>query len=1842
MWLTHCRLRGVLLGTLNQRCAVYACPPDPGSGLTMPPAATNSIYPAEWEGFPVYDMYGLGASAAKPNLSDFDPSTYHMDQLKFVQTGASSVAVRLVTTNLVSQLTSINRVSRSEDLHGDGMADLVTGMGCSGVKRTINAGNYDGCKVVGDGNWGPATVQTESGTVATSYFKDHFVPYVNHNLGVKSGTGNATTPTGPGARAPSAEPGVILPELLAKVVNGVGDHAQWLYLPLSTTRESDDFPPLYSLPSTHGYVDKRHFYFRSSMPVVSAFLQGREGMPFAAGSIDAHRSAVYAYSEAMYNNGGRGFQGFRKVISGNAADRTNLQSRTETIFHQKFPLTGRIESVRTTTPTGTLLGKSSTTWACTRSNRGACTLGDALAVPTGTTVYRPFVDRQIDEAYEAGTKISTNTTDYAAAGATRSGWDDGSDTSVYGNLIDHVVTLKDEGPSAFVQEQTTATHVELESADIANWWVDRIKSETVTGSITYTGTHPMPAGASAPSHSVKTEYTWRPTTRLPKTQTIQSGVADQAAKTEFTYPDELPTALTNYGSPAQLTMTAVGLEAAQSPTRTTTFTYTKGGTVAEPDGYFPYSITNANNRTVTTTVNPADGQPIAATDANGNVLHSTYDAFGRATHVEHRSSTGQLIGSAIDTSIQPCNGATCTGAIIGNNTNATTAAWRVTTVHPGYPTMITWHDRLGRVIKQAQRGFSGTLIQTHTAYDDMGKVSAQSTPYMDGGVPYETLTMYDRLGRPTTKVGPGAELDPTHGNVVTEYFYSSRTTRIVVHAASVSLDVGSNCPATASNLCMDMTRTVDSRGQILHTKDANGGITKFWSDANGKVVAIQDPELIVSTSTYDALGRRVGMSDADQGTWQVRMNAFGELLSQTDARGAVNTVTQRDALGRVKQSRIVPPASLPQGLSNDVFQDDYTYDPANAIGMVHEVTRRRGSNRNNPGANPVVWKTIHAYDAFGRPNGATTTITEGAAVTLTHSTTYDDFSRPSVYTYPSGLAVETTYNPIGHRETLKKVGATTPYWKATAANSWGHITGEMVTASPSLVLTGTHEDYGSTGQSKTITWKQGATAVDKVSYTYDSFGNLASQGRTPQGASVATELYEYDKLQRLTKATANGLPVKYAYSASGNIRKKTDFSADSDTAYTYNQNGCGPHGASSVALSGGGTQQYFCDANGNVIRGTNLTVLVDAENRPKTISRTSANPDVIFKYGFEGPAEVSSPSGTDSWAYSPLGERTYSVTSRGARYFGDAGYERMGTTHIHELGPVIVTKTGATETVAVALRDRLGSTIASIDASNNHRRAYDAFGKARNADFTDRGGTLNLPNTIHGFTKHEHADDVALIHMGGRVYDYNLGRFLAVDPVIQAAMHSQSLNPYSYIMNNPLAGHDPSGYQSCGEVSIDQGGAGSCTVEKNGKTITVTYAIGSEKVVLGNANQMSAVSAAAGSGSMQSNGAERQSTTKPSTPIADKGGVNSKTPERTLAGKASHMMFPYTTEMGERGVEGTWGDTVTGATRAAYNLTGTTTSLMNPISAMQFLAGYGFQETEISDKEVSGAAAFEILSTLLPSARAYGAVRGMARGAARGAEGGVARALAGAACCCFPAGTPVWTETGPVPIEKIVVGQLVYARDPVTGETALKPVTQLINTKQKPLFELSVRDADGMITPIRATDDHPFWVKHRGWVTVEHLLSGMVLVDLDNRDLVLEHVGRNGQLEVTYNFSVADFHTYFAGQQKLFVHNDCACAASSRAARREVMRKAGIPTSQTPRSQSRNASGYEYSYDIPTGNGPLRMSVQQQTMDRSHIGQPHWEAGKVKVDLGIVQMNKYRRPALMNNGKQKVDYSAED
>jgi RHS repeat-associated protein len=96
--------------------------------------------------------------------------------------------------------------------------------------------------------------------------------------------------------------------------------------------------------------------------------------------------------------------------------------------------------------------------------------------------------------------------------------------------------------------------------------------------------------------------------------------------------------------------------------------------------------------------------------------------------------------------------------------------------------------------------------------------------------------------------------------------------------------------------------------------------------------------------------------------------------------------------------------------------------------------------------------------------------------------------------------------------------------------------------------------------------------------------------------------------------------------------------------------------------------------------------------------------------------------------------------------------------------------------------------------------SYDAWGRRRNPDGTDDAGALwgTIKNTQDhsGYTGHETLDQLALVHMNARLYDPILGRHTSADPTVPDPSNTQSLNRYSYVLNNALVFVDPTGLAS--------------------------------------------------------------------------------------------------------------------------------------------------------------------------------------------------------------------------------------------------------------------------------------------------------------------------------------------------------------------------------------------------------------------------------------------------------------
>ncbi|WP_430112229.1 polymorphic toxin-type HINT domain-containing protein [Paenibacillus sp. B1-33] len=139
-----------------------------------------------------------------------------------------------------------------------------------------------------------------------------------------------------------------------------------------------------------------------------------------------------------------------------------------------------------------------------------------------------------------------------------------------------------------------------------------------------------------------------------------------------------------------------------------------------------------------------------------------------------------------------------------------------------------------------------------------------------------------------------------------------------------------------------------------------------------------------------------------------------------------------------------------------------------------------------------------------------------------------------------------------------------------------------------------------------------------------------------------------------------------------------------------------------------------------------------------------------------------------------------------------------------------------------------------------------------------------------------------------------------------------------------------------------------------------------------------------------------------------------------------------------------------------------------------------------------------------------------------------------AKCNCFTAGTKVLTDEGEKNIEDIEVGDKVLSKNEETGETAYKEVTHLYRNDKEVIYELTVGDQ-----AIETTDNHPFWVEGKGWVLAVDLQVKDKLQQSNGNTLTIDNIKivKHDEKVKVYNFTVADFHTYFVSELGIWVHN---------------------------------------------------------------------------------------------------------
>jgi len=196
-----------------------------------------------------------------------------------------------------------------------------------------------------------------------------------------------------------------------------------------------------------------------------------------------------------------------------------------------------------------------------------------------------------------------------------------------------------------------------------------------------------------------------------------------------------------------------------------------------------------------------------------------------------------------------------------------------------------------------------------------------------------------------------------------------------------------------------------------------------------------------------------------------------------------------------------------------------------------------------------------------------------------------------------------------------------------------------------------------------------------------------------------------------------------------------------------------------------------------------------------------AVPSRTFVYDGENrQAQATINGAVSTYTYDGDGRRVTAVTPNGTTTFVYDAEGRLAQEYLTAApsanGPTYLTV------------DHLGSTRMVTDADGNVLKRYDylPFGEELTAG-TDGRTTQMMYNTGLSatlqdvepmkFTGKERDAESGNDYFGARYDSSSMGRFLSPDPLGGDLTNPQSLNRYSYVLNNPLTNTDPTGLYTC-------------------------------------------------------------------------------------------------------------------------------------------------------------------------------------------------------------------------------------------------------------------------------------------------------------------------------------------------------------------------------------------------------------------------------------------------------------
>jgi len=617
-----------------------------------------------------------------------------------------------------------------------------------------------------------------------------------------------------------------------------------------------------------------------------------------------------------------------------------------------------------------------------------------------------------------------------------------------------------------------------------------------------------------------------------------------------------------------------------------------------------------------------------------------------------------------------------------------------------------------------------------------------------------------------TGIGDETENDDEQASVSQAVYYAPADclNSDIYHQPTYYTYDGRNLPLTAEDALGNTVRyEYDEAGNLVRVTDQDDFVTGFAYDLNSQLTNIRYDDNRQVAFTYDPRGYMTGFTDW-LGDNSFDLDPLGRITRVTDFAGRVQEYTW-NATGQ-KQSQTYPDGS----------RVSYEYDQLDRLAGVTDAFGRTTSYEYNPAGElvkqllPGGTKTKYKYDAISQ-------ITE-----LSHIDPSGKVTGSYAYTYdPAGNKTAVSKNAFDEDELEETEGNTFAYDALNRLISVREASGEY------------------------------------KNYYYDTLGNRIALIEQEKEYTEA-KYYQYNNLNQLTKQYDHDGDVKhYSYDNRGNL---TEMRSEGKVFNTYAFDAANQ--LIEVTNKFGDTTSYTYDGLGNRIQAIiDLNHGAEHNNRPVFPPGPGGPPAFVEELKNKNPGPPSH-GGNPKPGWDKQFNRHYMAQHYVVDYTKEynnllLSYGEHSQVQRYTYGLNLVSMDflalddhdngwipSGTNTVykeqwdsLFYLHDDLGTVtkVVGINGKTSAHYNYDEFGRPLGAVKLDPN--WSGPDNAIAYTGYTYDHFAELYYAQARYYLPGIGRFISQDPWAGDMTLPGTLNPYPYVLNNPLRYVDPLGLWVC-------------------------------------------------------------------------------------------------------------------------------------------------------------------------------------------------------------------------------------------------------------------------------------------------------------------------------------------------------------------------------------------------------------------------------------------------------------